>query len=138
VKLGAIGPLIVVSMALASPGTSEPIPRSGHPSCEQAATTQPEITRCAYAAAAAADQRLNQAYKELTTYLDRAEQARLLSSERAWLAFRDADCTFWGHGDFTLAATNRAYCLAELSADRAKELESWPPNAPRTALVPRN
>jgi uncharacterized protein YecT (DUF1311 family) len=137
-KLAGSCALIAVLFSLAQQAQSEPAPIAPPQPCLQAAMTQLEITACAEAAAAHADQRLNHAYDELMRYLDGEERDRLASSERAWVAFRDADCAFWGYGDFSLAPTNRAYCQADLSNDRAKELESWPPNAPRSALVPHN
>jgi uncharacterized protein YecT (DUF1311 family) len=60
----------------------------------------------------------------------------LLAAQRKWVAFRDADCTFWGAGDFSLASTNKAYCIADVSELRAKEFKGWPPNSDRSALVP--
>ena len=82
------------------------------------------------------DRRLNKAYREVLRYVDGDEKAKLLAAERAWMAFRDADCTFWGASGGTIAPMNEASCRARLSEDRAKELDGWPPNAPRDALAP--
>jgi uncharacterized protein YecT (DUF1311 family) len=102
--------------------------------CLDKAMTQPEITACLANDARAADKRLNSAYADLLRYLDPGQQEQLRAAQSAWLAFRDADCGFWGAGDFSLAATNSLSCVADLSNERAHELEGWPPNAPRSAL----
>lgn len=74
--------------------------------------TQGEITACAEREARAADGRLNRAYEDLLRYLDASQTRRLQAAQRAWLAYRDADCGFWGEGDFSLALTNRNNCIA--------------------------
>ncbi len=125
----ALGILICASASANAEGLKAP-------PCEQSARTQPEITACAVAAARAADQHLNNAYRDLLRYLDPEETKNLLAAQRKWVAFRDADCAFWGAGDFSLAPTNKAYCVADVSERRAKELESWPPNSDRSAVVP--
>ena len=106
-------------------------------SCEQSAQTQSQISACAAERAKAADQRLNKAYQDLLRYLDDAETAKLRTAQRAWIAFRDADCAFWGAGEGAIAPMNQANCRADLSDLRTAELEGWPPNAPRDALAPR-
>ena len=111
-------------------------PSKGKGGCWTTALTQEQITSCAAAEATAADKRLNAAYRNLLRYLDPPESRGLAAAQRTWLAFRDADCAWWGRGDFSLAATNKLGCLADLSNARAKELESWPPNAPRSAVQP--
>jgi uncharacterized protein YecT (DUF1311 family) len=105
--------------------------------------THPEIATCAKDDSRAADERLDAAYRDVQRYLDLTARRQLQAAQRAWLAFRDADCDFWGADDsalagtnFSMAATNRFGCLADLSNARAKELEGWPPNAPMSTVQP--
>lgn len=104
--------------------------------CEQTAVTTGELIACAGSRAAEADAHLNKAYRDILRYVDGDERTKLVAAERAWLAFRDADCTFFGAGDGSISPVNEAFCRAGLAETRAKELESWPPNAPRSALTP--
>jgi uncharacterized protein YecT (DUF1311 family) len=124
-------------LLLATPATGSARPAAAPLACEQTAQTQSELTACAAEGAKAADQKLNKAYRDLLRYVDGADTAKLVTAQRAWIAFRDADCAFWGAGDGSIAPMNLANCLAELSNKRAEELDTWPPNASRDALAPR-
>ena len=127
----AVGLLGLATVAPASAATPPD-------TCMDKATTQPEITGCAVKAAQAADRRLNASYHELLRYLDADQKVELETAERAWIRFRDTDCRdFWGSGNFSLAPTNEYYCRADLSNQRANELDGWPPNSPRSAIRPR-
>jgi uncharacterized protein YecT (DUF1311 family) len=133
-----VATLAAVALAISVPALAKasPPPPSAR-GCEQAAHTQGELTACAAGQAAAADRRLNAAYRDVLRYVDGEEKAKLIAAERAWVGFRDADCAFFGSGGGSIAPMNEAFCRADLSLARAKELEGWPPNAPRSALVPR-
>jgi uncharacterized protein YecT (DUF1311 family) len=107
-------------------------------SCLDKATTQGELDACAGMQASEADKLLNHAYQSVMKYFCQgdAERDQLVASERAWLAFRNADCAFWGAGGGSIAPMNQAFCVAELSRQRAKELDGWPPNSPRESPLP--
>ena len=134
----ALSAFLSAATLLATGSGADAVWAQGRPTstCLDKAMTQPEITACMAEDARAADKRLNAAYADLLRYLDPGQREQLQAAQRAWLAFRDADCGFWGAGDFSLAATNHLSCLADLSNQRAHELEGWPPNAPRSALQP--
>lgn len=55
------------------------------------AQSQQEMNRQAEGDAAAADKKLNAAYKKVMADLDEEGQALLKASQRAWLAYRDAE-----------------------------------------------
>jgi uncharacterized protein YecT (DUF1311 family) len=109
-------------------------------SCLDTATTQGELDGCAASLARAADAKLNRSYRQVMCHLgdedSREEKAQLLASQRAWIAFRDADCAWQSSGGGTIAPMNHSLCVASLSNDRAKELDAWPFNAPRDAIAP--
>ncbi len=105
------------------------------PACMETARTQYELTACAKGSAADADKLLNNSYKAVLQYLCPDERALLVASERAWLAFRDADCAFWGGAGGTIAPMNEAICRADRSRERAQQLDGWPPNSARANMV---
>ena len=105
------------------------------PRCTNPAGSQRDLTDCAQAQERVAQQRLDRSYRALGCHLEAAEKAQIEASQRAWEAFRNADCEFWA-GDGSISPTNKALCRANLANQRARELDEWPPNAPRDALVP--
>ena len=113
----------------AAPGSSS------WPACRQTAMTTPEMNACAAAGARLADERMSKSYEALACHLDSEGKAQLAAAQRAWEAFRDADCAFW-RGDGSVGLMNQIDCRASLAHARADELDRWPPNAPRDALVP--
>lgn len=76
-----------------------------------------------------ADQALNQTFKTIQKRLgeDAAGKARLTKAQRAWVAFRNAECTFQSSGDDggSAAPMVAAGCQAELTKDRTKQLKAY-------------
>lgn len=81
---------LVALMLLASPAVAQ----------ECAGTTQTELNMCANDAYVAADKALNATYQDISGRLGDAAnvRAKLIASERAWIAFRDAQCDFAASG----------------------------------------
>jgi len=75
--------------------------------------------------AAQADAALNANYKALSSQLDGANQQRLRDAQRAWIAFRDKECSFRAQGSDggTASALASSGCIAELSRQRADALK---------------
>ncbi len=75
------------------------VPAAAAADCPDA-TTQMELNQCAGAAAAAADAQLNAAYKEIRARLkgDAETTNLLVAAQRAWVAYRDAECSFEASG----------------------------------------
>jgi len=107
------------------------------PACMQTARTQYELNVCAEGLATESDKMLNKFYQAVLRYFcpEDSDRAQLVTAERAWIAFRDADCAFWGGEGGSIAPMNEAMCRADRSRERARELDEWPPNAPRSAMV---
>jgi uncharacterized protein YecT (DUF1311 family) len=120
----------------AEPATNSqpPLPHVG--SCWDKALTQADMTDCAMEDFRAADKKLNNSYRAVICYFGDHEKSELVAAQKAWIKFRDLDCAFWGSGGGSIAPMNELVCRARLSEERAKELDGWPPNAPRDALVP--
>jgi uncharacterized protein YecT (DUF1311 family) len=104
--------------------------------CNPGGNTQ-EMNKCAEMTLAEKDRELNQAYRALVQSLkpdskvDSTDYAkvkkRLLAAQRAWLTFRDNDCTAkevqWNA--FTMRGGIYFGCMIERTEQRTKELRSW-------------
>ncbi|MFJ3461218.1 lysozyme inhibitor LprI family protein [Achromobacter spanius] len=96
--------------------------------CDQA-STQTDMNLCADQAYRKSDADLNAAYKEVTGRLKDNKDAltQLQSAQKAWLFFRDAECTFSSAG----VTGGSAYpmvlsmCLDKLTQARTKELRAY-------------
>jgi len=75
--------------------------------------------------AAQADAALDANYKALSPQLDGANQQRLRDAQRAWIAFRDKECSFRAQGGAggSASALASSACIAELSRQRADALK---------------
>lgn len=58
------------------------------------AADQASLNRCADQAFKASDAKLNKTYKALMRQLDAASQQRLKKAQRAWIAYKEAQCAF--------------------------------------------
>ena len=72
-----------------------------------------------------ADAELNKRYEALLKKLPDAEsKQKLKESQRAWLAFRDAEATFAAGPRGTMAPTLRYATMTELTQQRIKQLRT--------------
>ena len=72
------------------------------------------------------DARLNGAYKKLATQLTPNRKKQLLTAQRLWIQYRDANCKFYADPDGgTMATVNASDCVLQATAARAKELENF-------------
>ena len=103
--------------------------------CTDPSFGTPQIAACMEKAAAEADKRLNDAYRKAISIIEKdsdrtpeqkvAWRQALLVSERAWTAFRDADCgdltvIEWNSGSGT--GTAIAACRYDKTVQRTAEL----------------
>ncbi len=72
------------------------------------------------------DERLNKAYKALTTSLNDTDKQAAVDAQRAWLAFFARDCSARAarFGSNNAPATE-SICRMESTAIRAQQLEDW-------------
>ena len=84
----------------------------------------PDMIDCILAETKQQDARLNENYKRLMSKLSEERKKALLEAQRAWIRFRDANCTFWDDpaGGQSAAVTAKE-CILTMTADRASELE---------------
>jgi uncharacterized protein YecT (DUF1311 family) len=85
--------------------------------------TMLEIVECVTAKTATWDKRLNTAYKTLMTDFSKEQKASLLSAQRLWLKYRDANCAFYGTGQGSIVQVEVAECRRSMTQARAMELE---------------
>jgi uncharacterized protein YecT (DUF1311 family) len=92
------------------------------------AITQYDLNVCADKDTQAADKALNSAYRKVTALQDdKASKDRLIAAERAWMAYRDAQCTFEtadSEGG-SIHPMEYSICLTKETKARTKELESY-------------
>ena len=70
------------------------------------------------------DARLNKAFKALNADLPPARKTQLLEAQRAWIKFRDGNCSYYDDPDGgTMARVNANECVMRTTTERASELE---------------
>lgn len=71
------------------------------------------------------DSRLNATYRELMRRLPESRRAGLRDAQRAWIAFREAECDYRGEqeGGGTLQAVIIDSCWLSFTAERADQLQ---------------
>ncbi len=118
--------MAVLPAALLLLAAALPLPAAAA-DCAATAWTQAEINTCAGVRAGAADTVLNASYQKLYARLTPAGRTRLRTAQRAWLAWRDAECSFRSDGadGGSMAPTIAAGCAAQLAEARTKELAGF-------------
>jgi uncharacterized protein YecT (DUF1311 family) len=83
----------------------------------------PDISACIDSNLKEADAQLNSLYSKLMGLLE--DPSSLRRSERAWIAFRDANCEFlWGN-QYKSERMAFSACLEEKTLERTKELQDY-------------
>lgn len=95
----------------------------------QDAQDQATMTKCAQQAYQASDAELNRLFHQIRQRLgDDTDRRQLLrGAERAWVAFRDAECTFAASAVAGGSAYPMVYdlCLDQLTRERNEELRQY-------------
>jgi uncharacterized protein YecT (DUF1311 family) len=100
--------------------------------CIDASQTQStaDMAACSGRERAVWDAMLNAAYEALREAFDETQRTALRDAQRAWIAYRDANCALWhGLSDGTIRQNPAAGCLSDMTARRALELmeiQAWP------------
>lgn len=87
------------------------------------AVTQLELNECAAKEFRKADAELNKVYNHILSSLNQKNQSNLREAQRAWVVYRDANCSAEAdyHGG-SMAPMIYSFCLKENTTDRIKEL----------------
>ena len=76
------------------------------------------------------DARLNAVYKKVMADLNTRQRAKLLAAQRAWIAFRDAECASYQDEDWgTISRVLAAGCVLHMTVQRTMDLEHYPPGS---------
>ena len=94
--------------------------------CKSGDLNQMQLDQCAGIDFNAADARLNALYKAMMSKYDAPNQALLKTAQRAWIGFRDAECTY--ETNLTVGGTINSMedtiCRTEKTNARIKELNA--------------
>ncbi|WP_421736790.1 lysozyme inhibitor LprI family protein [Caulobacter sp.] len=92
-----------------------------------AGQTTAGMIECASAELAIQDARLNRAYQAAILRLERPRQKTALQkAQRAWMAFRDADCASYYDEDWgSIARVQANACVLDQTIRRANDLEAF-------------
>lgn len=82
-----------------------------------------EMVECFKAKTAQWDKRLNIAYPKALVMAQPKQREQLRQAQRAWVAYRDANCLYWGLGEGTIARIQAGDCMFRMTKQRAEELE---------------
>lgn len=98
-----------------------------HAACmDKSGGTTMGMVECITAETQRQDARLNRAYKAVMAELSPERKKQLLEAQRAWIKFRDANCSFYNDPDGgTLARVNANDCMLTSTAARVHELENF-------------
>jgi len=111
--------MLFASLLLATPALAEDV------DCNNA-MTQPDMNVCSGKGYQAADRLLNSTYAKLMAAADESDKKRLRNAERAWIAFRDAQCAYETSAsiDGTIHPMEVSGCYTSKTIARTKELTS--------------
>lgn len=93
--------------------------------CMDDAVTQAQMEACAKKSYAASDAELNKLYHQIEHRLhdDPATKKRLVAAQRAWIAFRDAECALVQTDDGSDSAMVHSLCLDKLTRARVADFQ---------------
>jgi uncharacterized protein YecT (DUF1311 family) len=89
--------------------------------CDSGVTV--EMVDCLNAKAEFWDKRLNAAYPKALNGAQPKQREQLRKAQRAWVAFRDANCLYWSLGEGTIARVQAVDCFYRMTKERAEEIE---------------
>jgi uncharacterized protein YecT (DUF1311 family) len=83
-----------------------------------------ELVDCLIDRAAQWEKRMTAAYEQALKDAEPAQREKLIAAQKLWFQYRDANCEYYGLGPGTYARIQAGYCMKDLTATRAQELES--------------
>lgn len=97
--------------------------------CDTASSSQADLNECYGKAYKKSDDDLNALYKQITTRLkdDAATTKLLVTAQKAWVAFRDAECNFStsGSAQGSVYPMIQSICLDGLTSKRIDDFKSY-------------
>ena len=83
-----------------------------------------EIVECLIARTKQWEKRMDTAFKQALADAGPKQRNKLVAAQGFWLKFREANCDYYDLGPGTYARIQTGYCMKDLTAARARELES--------------
>ncbi|MCH4539928.1 lysozyme inhibitor LprI family protein [Brucella tritici] len=115
-KLGIIGVVFSSFAAIATAQADD---------CQNA-SSQAALNECFGNAYKKSDAELNKLFKTLQRRADDADlKKKLVQSQRAWIAFRDAECDMQTFGGGSIVGTSYPICLSGLTTQRINDLKGY-------------
>ena len=134
--------MIALALAAASPAFADPKPAPADPvearytPAYNACLASPDgvstygMIVCTQKEDDVQDARLNAAYKKVMAGLNARQKAKLLAAQRAWIAFRDAECASYQDEEWgTISRVISAGCVLHMTVQRTMDLERYPPGS---------
>lgn len=89
--------------------------------------TQGDMNACEAQRWQASDRQLNQLYQSLIPQLSNSRRQQLVTAQRAWITFRDSECTFYSSlaEGGSMQPMLQSGCLANLTDIRNSELSQY-------------
>ncbi len=94
--------------------------------CKNANSTV-EINYCAGESYKAADRRLNEVYRQLSSTLRGEQKSKLIDAQQTWIQYRDRNCSFetFGNQDGTGYSGFLFGCLERMTKQRTADFERF-------------
>lgn len=117
-------PLLVATL-LASAVTYGNENSQSYEACMQQAVSTVDMVTCISNEYERQDQRLNDNYQQLRSQLSSERRDQLLTAQRAWITYKEANCGFYADPEGgTMARINANSCLLSETTKRADELKN--------------
>ena len=129
IALAAMAVAATPALARNEPGgEGEARETAAYRSCLDQAVSTPDMTGCMAAEYEVQDKALNAAYAKAMDGLNARQKEKLKTAQRAWIAFRDANCRALQDEDWgTLSRVTAMSCMVRMTIERTIELEDYPP-----------
>lgn len=111
---------VLIVLGIAPPAAAEGY-GAEYQACSGGSTA--EIVDCLDARTRSWDSALNAAYKRAMAQVVPAQREPLRAAQRLWVAYRDANCRFYGLGEGSIRQIEAAECLRFMTEARARELQ---------------
>jgi len=112
--------------AYAGPSQEPSLYGPTYTACMDKASSTTSMVECIGAEHEAQDAKLNAAYKTLMGTLSADRRKQLRTAQRAWIAYRDANCEFYFDPEGgSIARLQANDCMLSMTARRAVELDRF-------------
>lgn len=118
-------PLLIATLLLVSTVAVSNEKSHSYEVCMQQAISTLDMVTCISNEYEHQDQRLNDNYQQLRHQLSSERRDQLLTAQRAWITYKEANCGFYADPEGgTMARISANSCLLNETTQRADELEN--------------